>query len=227
MLGRLQDMLLEINNQGASLTTSQFTLAQLENALNQAQMDIVRDTGLINCHVGFAGDSYNGIGVVPQTELVPLPQDTMDIRRRAWISFDTNYPADVVAVEVLPPQDSWTLDAVTPNWESDTGTPTTSEEGLAPVPGLNLSLQPSDAGQLDLLYTPVPTALSNTGVPLSVPPDCAVAVMWRALYLLFSTQGEVADDQRARACNQQYGLLVGMVKSLMFMPNMASIQGAS
>ena len=87
LLGILQDILLEPNNQGVSMQTSQFTLSQLENALNQASYDFQRDVGLVAEHIGFQGDTLNGLPVTPGQEQVQLPQDCMDVRRRAWISF--------------------------------------------------------------------------------------------------------------------------------------------
>lgn len=225
LLGRLQDVLLEPNNGGASLSTTQFSISQLVNSLNQASMDFQRDCGAVACHIGFQGDTNNGIAVVPNTELVPLPQDTMDVRRRAWIAFDTENPVEVLSVTELPVQDSWALDGNVPNWENTLGQPNTADESLPPIPAINLSPQPSDIGQLDLIYTPVPTQLSNTGVALSFPPDCAPAVFYRALQILFSLQGEGADDQRARMAGQTYQLWVQLVKSLQFMTFMMPVQG--
>ena len=87
LLGILQDVLLEVNNNGASMTTGQFTLQQLLNALNQASYEFQRDVGLVAEHIGFQGDTLNGLPVTPGQEQVQLPQDCMDVRRRAWISF--------------------------------------------------------------------------------------------------------------------------------------------
>jgi hypothetical protein len=86
ILGWMQDALLEVNNSGASMTTAQFTMAQLIQALNQASLDFQRDTGVIAEHIGFQGDTLNGIPVAPGQEQVPMPQDMIDIRRRAWIT---------------------------------------------------------------------------------------------------------------------------------------------
>jgi hypothetical protein len=131
----------------------------------------------------------------------------------------------VLSVTELPRQDSFALDALTPGWENSLGQPYTADESLPPVPAINLSNQPSDIGQVDILYTPVPTALSNTGVPLSFPPDFAVPIFWRALEILFSLQGEGADDARARAAGQMYRLWVSLAKSLQFMVNLVPLQG--
>ena len=87
ILGWMEDALLEPNNGGQNLATTQFSLQQLIDALNQASMEFQRDTGAVACHVGFWGDSLDGIPVTPNEEPVPLPQDMMDVRRRAWISF--------------------------------------------------------------------------------------------------------------------------------------------
>jgi len=140
------------------------------------------------------------------------------------LTFTNTYkPVTVADVEELPVQDSLALDSNVPAWEATMGTPYTADESLPPVPAMNLSFQPADIGQVDLIYTPVPNQLSNTGVPLSFPPDFAPAIIYRALELLFSLQGEGADDQRARFCGQQYRLLVQLAKAMCFYPNMAGL----
>jgi hypothetical protein len=220
MLGRLQDMLLEVNNNGSSMSTGMYSLQQLINALNQASYDFQRDVGVVADHIGFQGDTLNGIPMTPNQEQVALPQDMMDVRRRAWISFDTQNPVQVKDIQELPVQDSLALDSNVPTWEATLGTPYTADESLPPVPAMNLSFQPVDIGQVDLIYTPVPNQLSNTGIPLSFPPDFSVAILYCALQILFSLQGEGADDQRARFCGQQYALLVQLSKAMLFLPNM-------
>ena len=140
------------------------------------------------------------------------------------LTFTNTYkPVTVADVEELPVQDSLALDSNVPAWEATMGTPYTADESLPPVPAMNLSFQPADIGQVDLIYTPVPNQLSNTGVPLSFPPDFAPAIIYRALELLFSLQGEGADDQRARFCGSQYRLLVQLAKAMCFYPNMAGL----
>ena len=89
LLGRLQDVLMEPNNGGSSMSTNQFTTQQLINALQQASLDFQRDTGIVACHVGFQGAVIDGIPVSAGQEQVPLPQDCMDVRRRAWITLKT------------------------------------------------------------------------------------------------------------------------------------------
>lgn len=130
----------------------------------------------------------------------------------------------VKSIQELPVQDSLALDSNVPDWENTLGTPYTSDESLPALPAINLSYQPEDVGQVDLIYTPVPNPLSNSGLPLSFPPDFAVPILYRAAQILFSLQGEGADDQRARYCGERYMMLVQLTKAFMFMPNMQGIQ---
>ena len=224
LLGWLQDSLLEPNNGGQSMATNMFTIAQMINAIQQSSLDFQRDTGIVSCHAGYQGDTSSAIGVTPGTEQVQLPQDTMDVRRLAWIAYDVQNPVQVVSITELPRQDSFALDLLNPAWENTLGQPYTADESLPPIPSVNISNQPSDIGALDVLYTPVPTALSNTGVPLSFPPDCAVGVFYRALQLLFSLQGEGEDDARSRWAGTMYGLVVQLTKSLQYMTNLVPVQ---
>ena len=133
------------------------------------------------------------------------------------IAFKSAKAAPAYAVTELPVQDSLALDSNVPTWENTLGQPYTSDESLPPIPAINLSYQPQDDGQVDLIYTPVPNTLSNTGVPLSFPPDFSIPVLYRALQILYSIQGEGADDRRAQYCGERYEMLVAMSKSMAFM----------
>ena len=133
------------------------------------------------------------------------------------IAFKSAKAAPAYAVTELPVQDSLALDSNVPTWENTLGQPYTSDESLPAVPAINLSCQPQDDGQVDLIYTPVPNTLSNTGVPLSFPPDFSIPVLYRALQILYSIQGEGADDRRAQYCGDRYEMLVAMSKSMAFM----------
>lgn len=229
LLGTIQDRTLEPNNSGASMLTAQFgttpadSLTNVINALNQAQQDFVRDSGLVVCHVGFRGDaSVSPIGVAANQEFVPLPQDLMDTRRRAWISYDGQ--GGIAGVQELPEQDSWTTDSFDPNWEVNFGTPLTADESLPAIPALALASPPQASGGLDLLYMPVATALSNSGIALSVPPEFAPYIVWRALWILLTSQTEAQDAQRARYAHMRYQEGVILAKSLLYMGNQVPVR---
>ena len=223
LLGVIQDSLLEVNNGGASMTTQQFQLAAVIDALNQAQMDFLREAGIVVNHLGYEGDSNSGLGTTPQVETVPLPQDCMDLRRAAWIALDAG--GAVNYVQELPPQDSWASDAVNRNWESSVAgqPPLLEDEHLPAIPGIYLNSPSQDIGQLDCLYVPVANALSNTGLPLSVPPDFAPALVWRALEIILDSQGEGSDPQRAKLCRDQYQLYVALARSLVMTPSLIPV----
>src|SRR5208282_1616757 len=88
LLTELQAQTLEPQNNGASVTSTQWAIGDFLDAINQAQNDWLRDSGMVVKHIGYEEPGIQtGIGVVPQTEAVPLPQDCIDILRAAWIAY--------------------------------------------------------------------------------------------------------------------------------------------
>jgi len=218
----VQSRLIEVANNGASMTTTQFTVAQLQAAVNQAQQDFMKDTGCVCYHYGYRGDADYSLGTTPGQEQVALPQDYMDARRMAFNSYDglgvINFNQD------MPPVDAWSSD-MDPNWESASpvNKPIGEDESLPALPAIYLNQAFMGPGKLDLLEVPTPAALSNTGVPLSVPPDFVPYVVWRALAILLDTAGDTTDATRARYANSRYAEGVNLAKALLSSPSLIPV----
>jgi hypothetical protein len=135
-------------------------------------------------------------------------------------------PPPLANIQEMPIQDAWTTDSTSPTWETDFSTPVTADESIAPVPGVFLAPPSADIGQLDSLYTPVAAALSNTGQPMSVPPDFSPGIVWRAVWIIMTSQTEGDDPVRARFCLDQYRLWVRLAKSVLAMPNLMELGAA-
>jgi hypothetical protein len=226
-LNTMQARTLEPQNNGASLTSTQWALADFINALNQAQNEWLRDTGCVVKHVGYEAPGVNtGIAVVPGTEAVGLPQDSIDILRAAWITYDVNNPVLPATVTDLPRDDAWSLDNLQSQWEeNDANPPEEYTESISPVQQIYLAFPPSDIGSLDLLYVAIGAVLSNTGVALSVPDIGVSAVQWRSLELLLRKVGEAEDSTRADYCQQKYLEDVALAKAMLGMPYRIAAEG--
>jgi len=135
-------------------------------------------------------------------------------------------PAPVVAVTDLPRDDAWSLDNLQSDWEQTQGNPPEEyTESISPVEQIYLAYPPADVGAIDLLYVAVGTALSNSGVPLTVPDIGVSGVTWRALRYLLAKVGEAEDVNRAEYCDVRYQESIQMAKSMLGMPYRIAAEG--
>jgi hypothetical protein len=219
-------MLLEPRTNGQSVQSSMWSVDEWKAAINESQRNFLRDTEVVVTHQGFRGDTNTGIGVVPGTEAVGLPQGTISVERVAWITFDTQNPAQVEAVNELPRDDAWTLDIGDSGWEADQQPAPTEYTESIPAPlTIYLSHPPSDIGSIDLMSISLPAALSNTGVAIGVPDVFAQYLVYGALAILLSKSGEAFDPVRSDYCLARYTEGVALAKHLLDMP--FAIQGGS
>jgi len=226
-LNTLQARTLEPQNGGTSILSTQWSLADFINSLNQAQNEWLRDSGLVVTHLGYESPSVNtGIQAAAGQEVVSLPQTLIDILRVAWIGVDTSNPPVPNSIYDLPRDDAWSLDNMRKYWETtENDPPYEYTESVAPVEQIYLANPPADVGYIDLLFVGIGAVLSNTGVPLTVPDIGVQGVQWRALELLLAKIGEAEDSPRAQHCHQRYLENVAMSKAMIGMPYRIAAEG--
>jgi len=228
LLNTVSDRLLEPRLVPPAPTTTQWTTSDFTNAIDQAQKDFVKQTGIVVTQLGFTGDANTAIGVVPETKAVQMPQDIIDILRLAWIAYDTTNPVIISDIEELPRESAWSLDNGDSDWEYDNGIPPAGyTEDESPVQWVYLEHPPGDIGKLDLIYCAVSSALSNTGVVISVPDDFAPYLIWGALEILLKKDGEAQDLARAGYCHERFLEGVIMAKALLSLPFRMAAEGGS
>jgi len=219
LLNTVSDRLLEPRQTPPAPTTTQWTTSDFTNAIDQAQKDFIKQTGIVVTQLGFTGDGENAIPVTPQTRAIELPQDAIDILRLAWIAYNTANPVVVSDIEELPRESAWSLDNGEADWEYDLGIPPQGyTEDASPVKWIYLEHPPGDIGKLDLIYCAVSAALSNTGVKISVPDDFSPYLIYGALEILLKKDGEAQDLERASYCHERYLEGVVLAKALLSLP---------
>lgn len=199
ILTEVQYALLETPNSGASLTSDLWSLAEVLQALNDAQTAFLQDSLLLF--------QRTTLPSVPGTKRFPVPSDWLATARVAWQTPTGTYSE-------LPKHDSLQADFATPAWDSDS-LPAPVGYMDVQLPSLEIQLEPlpSVGGLIHLLYAAVGATLANTGVALLVPDEFAPYVKWKTLQILLSKIGRGQDPVRAGYCQQRYdeGVLVARV----------------
>ena len=194
LVAMIQYHLLEPATGNSWTGSTQWTLDDLTNALQNRRNQLLVDTGLV------ITNSTINLGVPPPVGRVPLSDPIIDVRRVAW-------RAVAPSTEVIPlwPADEWAFSSFLPAWNLNANTPN-SHSVIGPPPlTLQLSPIPLDAGQLELLTINAGANLDPTdGVLLGVPDNFSWAVKWGALADLLSIQGEPLDPARAAYCQKRW-----------------------
>ena len=204
--------------------SSMWSIDDWFQAIDQSQQDFIRDSGVVVTHYGYEGDTDTSLGITPNVEYRALPDDTIDVLRVGWISLDNS--GAYSAIDELPRDDAWSLDAMDSNWEIDLGSPkpTGYNESLPRTPSLYFVHPPSDAGRVDLLTVAVPAALNSCDVRITVPDEFSVYVIWGAISILLSKQGEAHDPQRAEYAASRYQEGLMLAKMLLDKPFIAATE---
>lgn len=191
VLEEMQYLLLEPPNQGASLTSDQWEIADWIEALNDAQDELLRTLDLLLDDVELV--------TTPHATRHPLPQGTIAIKEMTWRD------SSAVYYRPLQPEDFFSLDNQQPDWET---TPATRPRVYLQdeVPQLVVGTAPPTpkAGVLLATVTKTQANLSNTGVNFAVPDELVHCIKWRALETLLRRSGPAMDVGRADYCRQRW-----------------------
>lgn len=176
--------------------TDQFTLDQINQALQRRRDQFLTDTGCVLVRtfpVAVPG---------PPISRVPLADTVFDVRRLAWFdALGNSTPLfrdnEFSALSFLP---SWPQSPDDPpSFYSVSATPPLSVQLIPP---------PLNNGQLELLSVSSGPALSTAPLPafslLGIPDDWAWVVKWGALSDLLSSDGQSTDRARAAYCEARY-----------------------
>lgn len=201
-------MLLENGDADADGTflTSQFSVTQLVDALNDAQYQFLKDTALVQ--------TRTVINSPANVSIYNLPARFVEIRRLAR----ENPPIPPLTANTISPllrTDAWELDHGQADWGYNLGQPIGYHVETQPTLQVEIEPAPIDAGFLHLLYVELSTVLTGAGVALSVPDEWSWCILYRALATLLAAEGEANDPQRANYCLQRYMMGVELARLMM------------
>lgn len=190
VLNEQQYHLLETADNGATVSSGLWTVAEMIDALNETQYRFLKDTLLL----------------VTPAVLVTIPNQLRHALPADWIAtYDATYHTAADTWHSLAKADGFEADNSSINdWPVELGTPILYTEGE--VPTLTMQIMPAslDAGVINILYVALSTTLSNSGVALTVPDEFAPAIKWGALEQLLSKVGRGQDAARAAYCRLRY-----------------------
>ena len=186
--------------------TGQFTLTQIQNAIQYRVNRFLGDSGCVA--------SYLLQNVVPPPNgRVNLPDTTIDVLRAVWVDQPDQFTNNR---RKLYRDDEFGLNAFKPGWQNQGyapygGTqelPDVYSMALEPPVSIQIGPPPTNPGSIELCLVQ-----SGPPVNLSVPPnpdiiglpdDFAYAVKWGALADMLSGDGQSRDTQRAMYCESRY-----------------------
>lgn len=204
IIQQLQYALLEnASSQSSWGGTEMFTFNDVANAVQNRLNQFLSDTGIVV--------NRSVINVIsPPSGRETLSQNTIDVRRAAWIGAPPeNYYVN------LWREDERMLTAADQTWSVNSGTPEAYSVMAPPPLELQLSPPPVSSGQLELLTVDSAALTPSSGATvLGIPDDLTPAIKWGALSDLLGNDGIARDPIRAQFAEQRYGQYVQMARLL-------------
>lgn len=201
IMEEVQGLLGETENLGASWSSGMWTSAEAFGYLDDRQQGLIADTGVVLKRATLACSPF----VLRQA----YPPDWIATQRLAWVR------ARDGRVFVLQRSDAWELDAAGDTWRSVAGIPESYSDSDTPTLQVEIAPAPSEAGSLRITYLALPTTTDGSGVPLTVPEECAPGLVWGTIGRLLRKEGRAKDVSRADAADQRYQLVVEALKALL------------
>lgn len=175
---------------GTWIGTSQFSIDDVYQSLNQRRNKFLLETGMVLTNIEINGPT-------PSTNTLILPQDVIDTRHILWKDDNNIYSL------------MWRLDPHTAASKSSfTQTPGTPiDYATFPLQPQVASLfpPPNTAGKANLLVvTSLPDADPDTPAILGIPDDFCWVIKYGILADMFGTDGPGQDDSRAAYCESRW-----------------------
>lgn len=184
LLNEIQYHLIETPNGGQSLSSELWTTGELCEAIDQAQLWLIRESQLLM--------TQSDIALGTSTNRFALPSDWLMTRR---VTF-----RGAAITKELPRESVWSAQQGQANWESTPQTaPIAYTDHDAPYAQLELLPGTTDAtADATVTYVPRPTALCNGGADPDVPICTTHILKWRAIAILLAKEGRGQDLLRAQ-----------------------------
>lgn len=187
ILSQMQRALLETANGGTAMTSDLWTTAELVDAINAAQLWVVRE--------GQPLYARETLITVPNQARYDLPQDWLVTRRVSWETSEGDRLD-------LPRDSSWSSDYLDADWTYERqAMPLTYTDYDTPMPQIQVMPAAFDTGLLHLLFVEAPATLSNSGIAWTIPDLLVPMAKWKALAILLAKDGRGQDLPRAELAN--------------------------
>ena len=194
LITELEYALLEPPTPTAWTGTSQFTLADLNDAVVGRRDQFLQQTGavLTRTQPAYAAPDASG--------RIDLDESVLTVHRAAW---------RVTATGLLQPlrrTDEWSLNAYSRAWPASTRPPSMYSTTATPPITLQIAAPPQGAGVLDLLSVTKGDPFTDplVEIALGIPDDWAWVVKYGALADLLQQDGLALDVERAAYCQQRW-----------------------
>ncbi len=185
----MQYHLLEPASGGTWTGTSQFTITDLQGALQRRRDEVIQLTA---CNVAQLAPAYSG-GIRTN-----LPNTLLEVVRARFVP-STGSPI------TLTREDTQAFDHFNPGHLQSTALPTSFSLIAEPPLSLDLDTAPTSAAVFDLIGVQSgPTFNPPNGTLLGVPNDWSWVAKWGALADLLSRESEATDRLRADYCFKRY-----------------------
>ena len=186
----MQYHLLEPPSGGTWTGTSQFSITDLQGALQRRRDEMIQLTG---CNLGL----YT-FPSTPNTRNTQLPNTVLEPIRARFV------PA-VGSPTTMMREDMMAFDGFEPNHLQQTQTPQAWDLITEPPLSMAVDTAPGVAGQYDAIAIQSgPIFFPPTGTLLGVPNDWSWLAKWGALADLWSRDSEATDRERADYCFKRY-----------------------
>ena len=190
--------------------TDQFTLDQINQALQRRRDQFLADTGCVITR------TYPIAVPAPPISRVPLPDTILDVRRVGWVTFDAmgNFPL----ITPLFRDNEYSAVSYLPSWpQLATDPPSFYSVSASPPLSLQIVPPPLNGATIELLSVSSGPALSTAPPPasslLGIPDDYAWVIKWGALADLLASDSQSPDRARAAYCEARYrqGVMLAML----------------
>ena len=193
---------METPNNGASMATELWSIDEVINILNDKVNRFVSEVK----HTLSIGSMATSVGVATY-DLNTIDTAMVDIFRVAWLTtFGISYE--------LQRSDQFPEDMLNTEWYTTPATPLTYT--VANIPNMQIDIMPPPitAGSLNVIYSSIGSALSNTGVTVPIIDDLTPYIKWGVLADMFNKDGPAHDAQRAAYCEVRFNEGIAMAKML-------------
>lgn len=190
VLNEIQFHLVEDVDGGLTFSSGLWTPGEVIGYFNRRQYALLKETGILL-------KRSSSIAAAPGVIRHTIPSDTIAIQRVVW--------SDGGVYTEVPRSDTFEADHAISGWPTQS-VPRPKGYSDGSVPTLTIQTFPptAGAGVLELLYVFLCTAISNSGIPLTVPDEFAPAIKWGVLADMLSKDGRAQDLERASYCEARY-----------------------